>query len=47
MVLQHAQAKLKKYVHYEEEYWKQKAEIQWFCKGDRNTKFFHNLVKVK
>ncbi|KAH0651696.1 hypothetical protein KY284_031608 [Solanum tuberosum] len=28
MVLQHAQAELRKYLHYEEEYWKQKAGIQ-------------------
>ncbi|KAG5590657.1 hypothetical protein H5410_041171 [Solanum commersonii] len=31
-------------LHYEEKYWKQKAGIPWFSEGDRNTKFFHNLV---
>ncbi|KAH0673928.1 hypothetical protein KY284_025015 [Solanum tuberosum] len=27
------------------EFWRQKAGIQWFSKGDRNTRFFHSLVK--
>ncbi|XP_060202206.1 uncharacterized protein LOC132630668 [Lycium barbarum] len=44
-VLQQSQAELKKYSHYEEEYWRQKSGIDWFVKGDRNTRFFHNLVK--
>ncbi|KAH0650590.1 hypothetical protein KY285_030680 [Solanum tuberosum] len=44
-IMQKAQAKFKKYLHYEEEYWKQKAGFTWFEKGDRNTRFFHSLVK--
>lgn len=44
-VLQNAQAKLKQYLHYEEEFWRQKAGINWFIEGDRNTRYFHNLVK--
>lgn len=47
MVLGQAQAKLKKYIKYEEEYWRLKAEIKWFVEGDRNTRFFHNLVNGK
>ncbi|XP_060202609.1 uncharacterized protein LOC132631026 [Lycium barbarum] len=39
-----AQAELKKYLHYEEEFWRQKAGHTWFSEGDRNTRFFHNLV---
>ncbi|KAG5605761.1 hypothetical protein H5410_027253 [Solanum commersonii] len=39
------EAKLKKYWHNEEEYWKQKSGMRWFKDGDRNTKFFHNYVK--
>lgn len=44
-ILQQAQAELKKYLHYEEEYWKQKAGYTWFSKEDRNTKNIHCLVK--
>lgn len=29
---------------YEEEFWRQKASIKWF-EGDKNTKFFHSLVR--
>ncbi|KAK4706309.1 hypothetical protein R3W88_034132 [Solanum pinnatisectum] len=36
-----------KYYQIEEEYWKQKAGMQWFQEGDRNTKFFHSHVKGK
>ncbi|XP_060200225.1 uncharacterized protein LOC132628463 [Lycium barbarum] len=28
----------------EEEYWKQKAGMEWFQDGDKNSKFFHNYV---
>lgn len=38
---------LKQYYKLEEEYWKQKAGMQWFKESDRNTKFFHNYVKVE
>ncbi|XP_060202619.1 uncharacterized protein LOC132631038 [Lycium barbarum] len=44
MVLQQAHAELKKYLHFEEEFWKQKANVTWFAEGDRNTRLFHNLV---
>ncbi|XP_060170627.1 uncharacterized protein LOC132601563 [Lycium barbarum] len=43
MVLQQAQAELKKYLHFEEEFWRQKANVTWFAEGERNTRFFHNL----
>lgn len=45
MVLQQAQAEYKLYLHYEKEFWKQKASIQWYNEGDKNTNFFHSLVK--
>ncbi|XP_060200158.1 uncharacterized protein LOC132628392 [Lycium barbarum] len=45
MVLQKAQAEFKKYLHIEEEFWRQKAGIQWQSEGDRNTRYFHSLVK--
>ncbi|KAG5627193.1 hypothetical protein H5410_012411 [Solanum commersonii] len=42
-----AQAELKKYVHFEEEYWRQKAGIQWFTEGEKNTRFFHSIVGAR
>ncbi|XP_060190706.1 uncharacterized protein LOC132619967 [Lycium barbarum] len=45
MILQRAQDKLKSYLHYEEEFWRQIAGFDHFVEGDRNTRFFHSLVK--
>ncbi|XP_019231860.1 PREDICTED: uncharacterized protein LOC109212648 [Nicotiana attenuata] len=42
-----AQSELKKYLSIEEQYWKQKAGLNWFGEGDRNTSFFHNHVNGK
>ncbi|WMV50513.1 hypothetical protein MTR67_043898 [Solanum verrucosum] len=44
-ILKQAQAELKLYIHYEEEYWRQKERVQWLEEGDRNTRFHHCLVK--
>nr|XP_016471225.1 PREDICTED: uncharacterized protein LOC107793393 [Nicotiana tabacum] len=44
IVLQQAHAELKKYLSIEEQYWKQKAGLNWFAEGDRNTRCFHNHV---
>ncbi|XP_060190580.1 uncharacterized protein LOC132619813 [Lycium barbarum] len=44
-VLQCAHTEYKRYLNFEEEYWKQKVGVDWFDEGDRNTRFFHNLVK--
>ncbi|XP_060194965.1 uncharacterized protein LOC132624161 [Lycium barbarum] len=44
MVLQPAQAELKKYMHYEEEFWRQKSQFTYFSNGDRNTMFLHNMA---
>ncbi|XP_060183464.1 uncharacterized protein LOC132613460 [Lycium barbarum] len=38
-------AELNRYLHLEEAFWKQKAGMQWFDDGDRNTKFFHTYVQ--
>ncbi|XP_060170510.1 uncharacterized protein LOC132601447 [Lycium barbarum] len=44
MVLQQAQAALKMYVHYEEEFWRQKSHMTSFAEGDRNTRYFYSIV---
>ncbi|KAI3465771.1 hypothetical protein Pfo_022434 [Paulownia fortunei] len=31
----------------EEDYWRQKAACRWIEEGERNTKFFHSMVKKK
>ncbi|XP_059315433.1 uncharacterized protein LOC132066055 [Lycium ferocissimum] len=43
--LHKVQAELNRYLHLEEDFWKQKAGMQWFQDGDRNTKFFHAYVQ--
>ncbi|XP_070040187.1 uncharacterized protein LOC142177359 [Nicotiana tabacum] len=47
IVLQKAQAELKRLLSIEEQFWKQKAGITWFAEGDRNTRFFHSHVNGK
>ncbi|XP_060216553.1 uncharacterized protein LOC132644029 [Lycium barbarum] len=42
-ILQLAQAEMKKYLHFEKEFWKQKSCYTWFAEGDRYTKFFHSI----
>ncbi|XP_060182430.1 uncharacterized protein LOC132612110 [Lycium barbarum] len=45
MVIQKAQTELKLYLHYEEEFWRQKAGMDCFFEGDKNIRYFHSLVK--
>ncbi|KAG5631178.1 hypothetical protein H5410_002895 [Solanum commersonii] len=47
VVLQSAQAKFKRYLHFEEIFWQQKACYDWFEQGDIVTRFFQNLVKER
>ncbi|XP_070032252.1 uncharacterized protein [Nicotiana tomentosiformis] len=47
IVLQKAQAELKKYFSIKDQYWKQKAGMTWFAEGDRNTNFFHIHINEK
>ncbi|XP_015168371.1 uncharacterized protein [Solanum tuberosum] len=46
-VLQRAQAEYKKYIHFEKKFWQQKTGYDWLENGDRNTRFFHSIVKVR
>ncbi|KAG5599867.1 hypothetical protein H5410_031237 [Solanum commersonii] len=41
------QAELCKYLHLEEEYWRQKSGLKWFQEREKNTKFFHSYVTEK
>jgi len=43
--LHKSQAELRKQLQREEEFWKQKAGMEWFKEGEKNTKFFHTIVK--
>ncbi|CAL0327859.1 unnamed protein product [Lupinus luteus] len=31
----------------QEEFWREKARINWYTKGDRNTAYFHKLAKIR
>lgn len=32
---------------YQEAFWKEKARVNWFNHGDRNTSYFHKLTKIR
>lgn len=38
---------LTRYYYLEEEFWRQKAGMQWFIDSNRNRKFFHAHVRGK
>lgn len=44
-ILHKVQDEYKKYLHFEEVFWQQKVGYEWFENGDRNTRFFHSIVK--
>lgn len=31
----------------QETFWKEKAHLNWHMEGDRNTKYFHRISKIK
>ncbi|XP_043705329.1 uncharacterized protein LOC122655176 [Telopea speciosissima] len=46
-ILAEAKKNLHKVLLQEEIFWRQKSRVKWLKEGDRNTKFFHNLVKAR
>jgi hypothetical protein len=42
-----AQKKLEKALCRQESFWQEKAHLNWHLEGDRNTKFFHRIAKIK
>ncbi|GAU50480.1 hypothetical protein TSUD_409650 [Trifolium subterraneum] len=42
-----AQSNLAKALIRQEEFWKEKARLNWQLEGDRNTSFFHRITKIK
>jgi len=42
-----AQISLENALDREEAFWREKANISWHSDGDKNTKYFHRLTKIK
>jgi len=42
-----AQIALENALNIEEEYWREKSKVAWHSDGERNTKYFHSLSKIK
>jgi hypothetical protein len=42
-----AQVTLENSLNIEEEFWREKSKVVWHSDGDRNTKYFHRLTKIK
>jgi len=43
----HAQIDLNKALDMEEVFWREKSRVKWHLEGDRNTRYFHRLTKIK
>jgi len=42
-----AQFQMENALQIEEEYWREKSKVAWHSDGDRNTKYYHRLTKIK
>jgi exonuclease III len=42
-----ASASYEEALNRQEAFWKEKARLNWHLEGDRNTKYFHKLAKIK
>mgnify|MGYP004717855527 CR=1 FL=1 len=45
--LHKAQTELNRALVIEEQFWRQKARVKWLSSGDRNTRYFHAMVKQR
>ncbi|XP_071905970.1 uncharacterized protein [Coffea arabica] len=45
--LERARADLSRALALEEQFWRQNAQVRWLQSGDRNSKFFHAVVKQR
>ncbi|XP_071912247.1 uncharacterized protein [Coffea arabica] len=45
--LNKAQAELRHALSIEEQFWRQKARVKWFQEGERNSRYFHAVVRQR
>jgi hypothetical protein len=43
----HAHMKFEEALNRQEAFWKEKTNLKWHLEGDRNTKYFHRISKIK
>jgi hypothetical protein len=43
----HAHMEFEEALNRQEAFWKEKANLKWHLEGDRNTKYFHRISKIK
>jgi len=43
----HVQFEFQKALKFEEDFWQENSKVKWHIEGDRNTRYFHKIVKVR